>query len=486
MAIKTKKDYIDSIGNLRPTVYVSGQKIENIVESPYLRTTINNLGLGYDWANDPRYEDLLTNWSTLINEKVSFWAHIRKDPDDLMQMVRAINHFSGKYLCTMCMSMGLAALWATTYDIDQAKGTEYHQRFKNFFIKLQREDLRFVLGVMDPKGDRQLPPSKQPDPDLFLRVVEERPDGIVVNGAKMHTTSAPAAHYFVASPSRVLGPDDKEYALAFACPTDTKGITFITRPAAGPLEQKDMENPISSQIGFVESLSVFDNVFIPWEKVFMCGEWDFTAGFINYFSSYVRLAKGTCVAARTEMLAGISAQAAEYNGVEKAAHIRNKITDMIMDAKIGYGCAVAAARLATVHPSGIAFPDILTSNAGLYNTRLKYIHHLGVMQEIAGGAITTMPVEADYKHPEIGPLVKKYMQGKVGTPVEERYRILQLIQDMTASRLTGYLIGSALCAGGTPETNRVEVFRNYNLSERKENAKVLAKIKPDPYWGGCL
>lgn len=482
MAIKTRQEYIESLKNVKPNVYIAGKKIENTLESPYLKTTLNNMALGYDWANDPQYENLVTNISPFTGEKVSFWTHIRKDPDDLGQLVRAINTFSSKYLCTMCMSMGLGSLWAATWDMDQAKGTEYHQRFKKFYAELQKNDLRFVLGVMDPKGDRTLSPSKQPDPDLFLRVVEKRQDGIIVNGAKMHTTSAPVAHYFVASPSRVLGPEDEAYALAFACPTDTKGITFITRPAHGPLENHDYESPIGCKIGFVESLTVFDNVFIPWERVFMCGEWDFTEPFINYFSSYVRLAKGTCVAARTEMLAGITALAAEYNGVAKAAHIRNKVTDMIIDAKIGYGCATAAAKLAQIHPSGICFPDILTGNAGLYHTRLKYVQHLGTMQEIAGGIVTTMPTEADFKDSEIGPLVKKYMQGKAGTSAEERYRLMHLIQDMTASRLTGYLMSSALCAGGTPETNKVEVFRSYDLKERVENAKVLANIKPDKYW----
>ena len=380
------------------------------------------------------------------------------------------------------MSMGLGSLWAVTWAIDQAKGTEYHQRFKQFFARLQKKDARFVLGVMDPKGDRMLSPSKQPDPDLFLRVVEKRADGIVVNGAKMHTTSAPCAHYFMASPSRVLGPDDKDYAISFACPVDTPGLTFITRPAAGPLELKPYENPISQRIGFVESLSVFDNVFIPWENVFMCGEWEFTPQFINYFSSYVRMAKGACVAARTEMLAGITALVAEYNGIEKASHVRDKITNMIIDAQIGWGCAVAACKLGYVHPSGIAFPDVLTGNAGLYHTRLKFVHHLATMQEIAGGIVTTMPVEKDFTHPDIGPMVRKYMQGKAGTDPEERYRVLQPVQDMTASRLTGYLISSAICAGGTPETNKVEVFRSYDLVEKKEHAKVLAGIKPDRYW----
>lgn len=479
MAIITREDYIDSLRALHPTVYVGGQKIDHVADSPYFRTSINQIALGYDWANDPQYEDLVTNWSPIVNEKVSFWTHIRSTEEELFQMVRAIKHFSSKYVCTMCMSMGLGALWASTWDIDQVKGTEYHQRLKKFFTILQRGDLRFTMGVMDPKGDRTMPPSQQQDPDQFLRMVERRDDGIVVRGAKMHTTSAPVEHFFVASPSRAMGPEDQDYALSFYCPIDVEGLTFITRPAAGPLEPKEYESPISSRIGFVECISVFDDVFIPWENVFMCGEWEFTAAFINYFSSYVRMAKGTCTSARTDLIAGVAALMAEYNGIEKAGHVKQKLTDMEIDSNIGWSSAVACTKLCTTHPSGIAFPDIMTGNSGLYHGRLRMPHHLGVLMDIAGGAVTTMPIEADFVNPQTGPLVTKYMQGKNGTSAEERYRVLHLIQDMTASRLTGYLLSSALCAGGTPETNRVEVWRNYDLNQFKENSKMLARIIPD-------
>lgn len=276
MAIITREQYLQSIAEQKPAVYVGGLKVENIVDNPVFRTTINNMGLGYEWANDPQFADLVTAWSPLIEEKVSFWTALNYSADDLVRLIETIRTFSGRYLCTMCMSIGLGVLWAATYDIDQAKGTDYHQRFKNFYKKLQENDLRFCLGVMDPKGDRTLSPSQQEDPDQFLRVVEKRADGIIVRGAKMHTTSAPCVHYFVASPSRVMGEEDQDYALSFAVPVDTPGLTFIIRPAAGPLEPKEMESPISSEIGFVECLSVFEDVFVPWENVFMCGEWEFT------------------------------------------------------------------------------------------------------------------------------------------------------------------------------------------------------------------
>jgi 4-hydroxybutyryl-CoA dehydratase/vinylacetyl-CoA-Delta-isomerase len=174
MAIKTRTEYIESLREQEPNVFVAGKRIDSVVDNPIFRTTINNMGLGYEWSNDEQYKDLATAWSPLINEEVSFWTHLRSTEEDLFQMINAIRTFSGKYLCTMCMSVGLSVLWATTYEIDQVRGTDYHLRLRAFFKNLQKNDLRFCLGVMDPKGDRRLSPSMQDDPDQFLRIVERR------------------------------------------------------------------------------------------------------------------------------------------------------------------------------------------------------------------------------------------------------------------------------------------------------------------------
>ncbi|MBP1599744.1 MAG: Vinylacetyl-CoA Delta-isomerase, partial [Acidobacteria bacterium] len=193
------------------------------------------------------------------------------------------------------------------------------------------------MGVMDPKGDRSLPPSRQTDPDLYLRVVDKNKDGIIVNGAKVHTSDAPVTHFIFTSPSGLLREEDKDYAVSFAAPIDAKGLKFITRPAPGPLEPREMESPVSSRIGFVESISVFDHVFIPWERVFMCGEWEFTDNFMRYFSPYVRICKGACTSARTDIVAGAAALIADYNGAGRASHIRSKLTDMMISSEIGWG-----------------------------------------------------------------------------------------------------------------------------------------------------
>jgi 4-hydroxybutyryl-CoA dehydratase/vinylacetyl-CoA-Delta-isomerase len=476
MGIKTSKEYLESLKKQKPEVYIAGENVTDVTESPFFRITLEEMCRWYDWANDPQKEKDFTFWSPLIGEKVSFWTHLRQSVDDVRTMLEVMKKTNARHFCSMCMITGLNVLWAVTYDMDRALGTEYHERLKDFFRELQKNDLRYCMGVMDPKGDRSLPPGHQADPDLYLRVVDQNARGIVVNGAKMHTSNAPVTHYIFTCPSGVLSEADKDYAVSFAIPVDTRGLTFVTRPAPGPVERKELESPASSHVGFVECLSVFDNVFVPWERVFMCGEWQFTQNVIRYFSPYVRICKGTCTSARTDLLAGTAALMAQYNGIEKAGHIRSKITDMMIASEIGWGCVLGALSKSVVHPSGIPVPDVSISNAGLYHTRLRFIEFLGTLQEIAGGIVTTMPAETEYRNEKTKKYIEKYLQGKKDVPVEDRLRLLYLIQDLTASRFSGYLMGSAICAGGTPETNRVEVARSYNLSEKMNNVKELCRI----------
>ena len=209
----------------------------------------------------------------------------------------------------------------------------------------------------------------------------------------------------------------------------------------------------------------------------MCGEWEFTKNLIGYFSPYVRICKGTCTSARTDILVGAAALISYFNGTDRASHIRSKLTDMMIASEIGWGCALASVSKSTMHPSGIPIPDSSISNAGLYNSRLRFIEFLGTLQEIAGGIVTTMPAETEYLNQESKPYIEKYLKGRNDIPTEDRMRLLYFIQDLTASRFSGYLMASAICAGGTPETNRVEVFRNYNLLDKINNIKALCNIK---------
>jgi len=476
MGIKTSEEYLESLKKLKPKVYIAGEKVEDVTTSKYFQASLQEACKFYDWMHEPEKRGDFVYWSPLINEEVSFWTHIRQEKEDFFKLLRVMKKNNAKNFCSFCMGIGPCVFWATTYDIDKAKGTNYQERFIEFFKKIQREDLRFCLGVMDPKGDRSLKPSRQADPDLYLHIVERNAKGIVVNGAKMHTSSAPLAHYIFCAPCGFLTEEDKDYAVSFAIPVDTKGITFITRPSPCPVDPSPMTNPASIRHNMVECLTVFDHVFVPWENVFMAGEWDFTDRFIHYFSSFGRPVKATCISARTDMIAGAAALISDYHGVSRASHIRHKINDMAIASEIGWGCVLGAVANSVMHPSGMAIPDISISNAGLHHTRLRFVEFLGMLMEIAGGVVTTMPVEADFRNEETRPLIEKYFKAKADVSTEDRLKLLYFIQELTASRFGGYFLSSAICAVGTPETNRLEVLRNYDLMTQINNVKDICNI----------
>lgn len=476
MGVKTSAEYRESLKGLRPEVYIAGERVEDLLTNPYLKASIDETCTFYDWANQPDMRDDFRFFSPLINEDVSFWTYLRQSKEDMYKHMRVMKKNNARNLCSMCMTLGSTTMWAPTYEIDQAHGTKYHERFKAFLKRLQKEDKRCALGIMDPKGDRSKAPHEQADPDLFLRIVDRTPQGIYVNGAKAQTTNAPISHYYFAAPSRVLTEKDRDYAVAFVTPIDTKGLKFITRPSPCPLTPSGMTNPASMRHSFVESLSVFDNVFIPWENVFMCGEWEFTASFIKAFAGMGRLTKCICTSARTDILIGAASLIADYNGVSRAGHIKHKINDMMIASEIGRGCVHGAIANSSEHASGVWQPEASMASAGLYHTRLKFVEFLGCLMEIAGGAITTMPVEADLASEITGDLMRKYFAAAPHVSAEDRLKLLYFIQELTASRFGGYFLSSAICAVGTPETNRLEVLWSYDLAEKIANVKRLCNI----------
>jgi 4-hydroxybutyryl-CoA dehydratase/vinylacetyl-CoA-Delta-isomerase len=367
----------------------------------------------------------------------------------------------------------LSVAWAMIHDIDKAHGTDYFPRYKEFIKTVQKNGYIVALAMMDPKGDRSLPPSKQKEP-TDLRIVKRRPDGIIVSGAKVHTTYGPAAHQVIVTPCRALDEGDKDYAVSFAIPIDTKGLKMIARPSPGPARAVQMESPLSSKYVGVEAMTIFDNVFVPEERVFMCGEWDKAFLYPLYFASLHRQSKCACGAGHTDLLIGTAALAADVNGLSmKVAHIRDKITEMMMAAETAFGCSLGAAIEGKKHPSGVYLPDAGIANSGLYYIRSRMGVHLSSLHDIAGGLLTTMPTEADWNHPELRKYIEQGLKGSPRFETEERLKIMNLAQDLAASRLTGTILGFTINASGSPFTNKIVAWNTYDLEKRIKIAKEI-------------
>ncbi|MDR1029079.1 MAG: 4-hydroxyphenylacetate 3-hydroxylase family protein [Clostridiales Family XIII bacterium] len=482
MQLMTGDEYVESIRNMNWNIWMGGEKIENHVDNPILRPSLNCLKLSYDMALDPAYEDLMTVTSHLTGNKINRFSHIHRSTDDLMKKVkmqRLMGRKTGSCFQRCVICDGSNALYATTYDIDQKYGTAYFERFKRYMIDVQNKDLIVAGALTDPKGDRSIPPTKQSDPDMYLRVVERRGDGVVVSGAKAHLTGITNAHEVFVMPTMALSPEDKDYAIAFSVPTDAQGITIIVgRQSCDERKLEDGDIDVGNSVfGGVEGLTIFDRVFVPNERIFLNGETDFVGLLVERFAGYHRNSYGGCKVGVGDVLIGAAALIADYNGIAKASHVKDKIIEMIHLNETLFSGGIASSANGVKTASGNYYIDLLLANVCKQNvTRFPY-EICRLAEDIAGGIVVTAPSEKDLRSDAVGHYVEKYLKGANGVSAETRLRALRLIENLTlGTSAVGYRTES-MHGAGSPQAQRIMIQRQANLEEKKKLAKTLARIE---------
>ena len=371
------------------------------------------------------------------------------------------------------------AVYNTAYEIDQAHGTHYFENFKKYLEYVQDADLVVDGAMTDPKGDRGLAPSAQADADLFLHVVERRSDGIVVRGAKAHQTGASNSHEILVMPTQAMKAEDKDYAVAFAVPIDAEGVFMIVgRQSCDTRKLEDgtldRGNPT---FGGMEALVVFDNVFVPNDRIFMDGEYEFATMLVERFASYHRQSYGGCKVGVGDVLIGAAATAADYNGVPKASHVKDKLIEMTHLNETLYSCGIACSANGWKTASGNYMVDTLLANVCKQNvTRFPY-EIARLAEDIAGGGMVTCPSETDLRDPELGPYVDKYLRGVANVPTEDRIKIWRLIENLTlGTAAVGYRTES-MHGAGSPQAQRIMISRQGNIAGKKALAKDIVGIK---------
>jgi len=345
MTVKTIQQYYDSLADLHPTAYILGEKVENVYEHPLIKHMLAGIAQTYGLANDPEGRKLLVAESKLIGEEVNRFVKFYESPEDLLAKVRMLKFIAQRTgTCFMrCTGMdAINSVGIETYRCDQKYGTTYWERLLNFLKIVQKNDFAVFSGVTDVKGDRSLRPSQQKDPDMYLRVVDRDSKGIVVRGAKIHQTGSLCAHWGLVVPTREMREDDKDYAVSFALPTDTEGVIHVY--GRGTLEARaldgcDLGNARYSKFA---PMVIFKDVFVPWERVFLCGEYEYAGPMVRNFGTYHRHSHGGCKCGVGDVLIGAAATAADYNGLPKTSHIINKLAEMLKVTEAIYGCSIAA------------------------------------------------------------------------------------------------------------------------------------------------
>jgi len=479
--MKTAKEYIDSMREMKLEIYLFGERVKNHVDHPIIRPTVNCIAATYELAEKPEYEPLLTAASHLTGKKVNRFCHIHQGVDDLVKkskMGRVLGAYTGSCF-QRCVGMDtLNALSMVTYDADQKYGTEYNKRFLEYLRYVQDEDLVCCGAMTDAKADRSLRPADQPDPDQYLHVVEEKSDGIKVRGAKLHQTGAVNSHEIIVMPTRAMRKEDKDYAIAFALPSDTKGIMYIYGRQSCDTRKMEKGTIDTGNIlyGGQECMVVFEDVFVPWDRVFMYKEYDFSGDLVEKFAAYHRQSYA-CKAGIGDVLVGATQLIAEYQGTVKASHIRDRILEMIhLNETLACG-SLTCAHEGHREPSGTYFVNSLWANVAKLNvTRFPY-EIARLAQEVAGGIMVTMPSEKDLNDPTIGKYVAKYLKGVEGVPVEHRIRILRLIENIALGMGAVCYLTESMHGAGSPQAQKIMIGRTADIDRMKGAAKRLCGIK---------
>ncbi len=481
MPIRTGQEYIDSLRGRKLKVYLFGELVRDCVDHPIIRPSINAVAETYDLAESEA--GLATARSPLTGAPVNRFLHIAESAQDLVlqnKMQRRLGQKTGTCF-QRCVGMdALNSLHSTTFEIDEKHGTNYHGRLLDFIRAVQEENQVIGGAMTDPKGDRSKGPSEQADPDLFTHVVERDEKGVYVSGAKAHQTGCLNSHWIVIMPTMRLTENDRDWAVVGAFPADAEGLTYVYGRQScdtRSMEEGDIDAG-NAKYGGQEALIILDRVFIPWERVFMLGEYEFASMLVERFTCYHRRSY-VCKTGLGDVLIGAAGAIADYNGVPGASHIRDKLVEMTHLNETIYAAGVASSHQAHGLKSGAFINDDMLAQVCKHNvTRFPY--EIGrLAQDIAGGLVVTLPSERDFRHPEAGPLLRKYLAGRKGVDVENRMRILRLIENMTMGRnAVGYLTES-MHGAGSPQAQRIQIQRQMQLGYKKNLAKNLAGVRGD-------
>jgi 4-hydroxybutyryl-CoA dehydratase/vinylacetyl-CoA-Delta-isomerase len=468
-----------------------GEKVENWVDHPIIRPSINCVAMTYDLAQQDEYKDLMTATSNITGKTINRFAHLHQSTDDLKKKVKMQRLLGQKTASCFQRCVGMDAfnaVFSTTYECDKVHGTNYHERFKKYVTYIQDNDFVVDGAMTDPKGDRGKSPSQQADPDLFLRIVERRPDGIVVRGAKCHQTGSINSHEHLIMPTMALSAEDKSYAVAFSCPSDVDGLFMIYGRQSCDTRKLERDADVdlgNKKFGGQEALVVFDNVFIPNDNIYLCEESDFAGMLVERFAGYHRQSYGGCKVGVGDVIIGAAALAADYNGAHKASHVKDKLIEMTHLNETLYCCGIACSAEGYPTEAGNYQIDLLLANVCKQNvTRFPY-EIVRLAEDIAGGLMVTMPSQADFRSElkvptasgkTVGEWSTKFFQGVSTVSTENRMRILRFLENIClGSSAVGYRTES-MHGAGSPQAQRIMIARQGNIAAKKELAKTIAGI----------
>ena len=460
MPLRTPAEYIESLRDDRE-VWYRGQRVDDVTTHPTIGKAVRHAAIDYEMAESDEYRELAAYEED--GRLHSRYYKIPRTRDDLLQRSKLIEAATaeGDTLVVLIKEIGTDALFALLAVTAEFDDPVYHERVRSYYEYCRDNDLALAVAQTDVKGDRVKRPSQQPDPDMYLRVVERRPDGVVVRGAKAHTSVITNTNEVIVLPTRAMGPDEQDWSIAFALPVDTDGLRLIASPF-GDGANHPGERPISAVRKMMETVTIFDDVFVPNERIFLDGDVEAAGQLALTFVEYHRFTAVSYKLPLVDALGGAAALAADYNGIIGAGHVREKFVDLIAYAETTRALLEKSADRCIDKPNGQVAPDPMTVNLAKSHFAHGYHEAVQHVQEIAGGILVTGPGDEDWQQEELRPFLQKYLAGREGVGVEQRMRLLNFVRDLTSSDYGAYQEVLAIHAEGSLQAERLQVFRAFN------------------------
>ena len=480
MTIKTRTDYLAALRQLRPNIYKFGELIEDVTTHPVTKRTVESHARNYDAANDPELEEIYTATSIFSGEKILRWNSMMQEPEDLiMNMKMKRQNYRRTGSCTGAVCVGWNAMnvmWAVSSEIDKEHGTDYQARLKDWILAAEEKGLTVAGALTDAKGNRSLKPSEQPDPDTNLRVVEVRDDGIIIRGAKLMICGTAASQEIFLLSGGIYGEADQDFALACVVPRDIEGLTIVE--ATRPSDRRELEDTADVETpdtGVTQGWLLFEDVFVPKERVFMCKEYKYTAKCIQYFTTNYRACIGACVCGQGDVMIGASVLMARANGLS-AKTFSDKLVSMSLNNTVTYGLGAGAVALGFKHPSGSYFADPHTAHANKVMVATLPYEVKRLTQEIGGGIVETgcMPSYKDFTNPQYGHLIQKCLKAGEGS-AESRFKAARLSEWLTI----GAGVPGCMHGGGSPDGAKLVVRATTPLEEYADYARKIINIEEE-------
>jgi 4-hydroxybutyryl-CoA dehydratase/vinylacetyl-CoA-Delta-isomerase len=452
----TGEQYKTSLNDGRATFF-EGRRVADLPGHPILGQCVDVVADNYDSAYSPS--------ASATNPLMS----VPRSSEELRAMIPELHKAGMMAHVTHTSIMTLMTAAGKMTDVKSA----YIDRMHAWIEDAQQRDIRVTQCITDAKGDRSRPPHQQDDPDAYTHVIERNKDGVVIRGAKLHITGASLGHELMTIPTKAMKGNEEDYAIACMVPVNAPGVKIVNTTYA-PRHEDNRVFPVSSKHHYPEGFVIFDDVFVPNERIFLDGETPYAAIFAHSLGLWERLGGLSGMADGADQLVGFAQLIAEANGLASVGHIKEKISEMIIHATLVRAALEAAITNCKTGPEGAVFPDELFTNAGKYHAAASYSMMVRHLHDIGGGSILTAPAVADLENPETGKLIKKYMATMDGVDGEYRTRLFHALRDLTADSYGGWRLVTNIQAGGGLYAQRIVTRKHYDLDRAKRMALAAA------------